>query len=103
MPSFAAILDDAIGRRAAGVPDFGDGKGETAWQQVTHAWRVAEIEEQRVPPCFRALGMAEIGDLAAVKRAFRVRALQVHPDRGGDQAAFVALFRAYEEALDHLA
>ena len=36
------------------------------------------------PPCFLALGLERAGDETAVKRAFRRRALQLHPDRGGN-------------------
>jgi hypothetical protein len=34
-----------------------------------------------------------------IKRAYRQRALETHPDRGGDAEAFREVQRAYEEAL----
>ncbi|MEI8255453.1 MAG: DnaJ domain-containing protein [Deltaproteobacteria bacterium] len=34
-----------------------------------------------------------------IKAAFRIAALRTHPDRGGDEAAFIAARRAYEVAL----
>lgn len=42
------------------------------------------------------LGVAPGADLAALKAAFRERALATHPDRGGDAAAFVAIKRAFD-------
>lgn len=51
------------------------------------------------PPCFLALGLERAGDETAVKRAFRRRALQLHPDRGGSHEGFIALVAAYQQAL----
>ena len=42
------------------------------------------------------LGVAAEASLAEVKAAFRRRALELHPDHGGDAAAFIALKRAYD-------
>ncbi len=49
------------------------------------------------------LGLAPAATVAEIKRAYRQRALQAHPDRGGDAAAFRALHTAYESALRHRA
>ena len=49
-----------------------------------------------------ALGVLGLGAGATaeeIKRAFRGIALRTHPDRGGEQAAFVEARRAYEVAL----
>ena len=54
---------------------------------------------RHLPRCFHVLGLDEGGDTAAVKRAFRRRALQLHPDRGGSHEGFIALVAAYEQAL----
>lgn len=35
----------------------------------------------------------------AIKRAYRARALQTHPDQGGDPEAFRAVVRAYQAAV----
>jgi hypothetical protein len=48
------------------------------------------------------LGVAPGVTEADLKAAFRKRALEVHPDRGGDAAAFRRLLRAYEEAKRRL-
>jgi hypothetical protein len=45
------------------------------------------------------LGVAPTASVAEVKLAFRRRALETHPDRGGDADAFRAVREAYDEAL----
>lgn len=45
------------------------------------------------------LGVPRDATAADIKRAFRRRALETHPDRGGDAEAFQAVHRAYERAL----
>jgi hypothetical protein len=45
------------------------------------------------------LGLARGATLEEIKRAYRRRALETHPDRGGDEAAFVRVQRAYEAAM----
>ena len=45
------------------------------------------------------LGLAPGAPVADIKRAYRQRALETHPDRGGDPASFRALTRAYEKLL----
>jgi hypothetical protein len=42
------------------------------------------------------LGVAIGADLAALKRAYRVKSHETHPDRGGNAAAFIAVKRAYD-------
>lgn len=45
------------------------------------------------------LGLASGADAAAIKRAYRQRALEHHPDRGGDPTMFRAVQRAYERLM----
>ena len=45
------------------------------------------------------LGLEPGADLTAIKRAFRQRALETHPDRGGEAAQFREVQRAYERLL----
>jgi hypothetical protein len=47
---------------------------------------------------FAVLGLSTAATLAEIKSAYRRRAFQLHPDRGGDPAAMVALNAAYEDA-----
>ena len=48
------------------------------------------------------LGLQTGATLAEVKRAYQRRALQTHPDHGGDAAEFRAIQRAYEKLMDRL-
>jgi hypothetical protein len=45
------------------------------------------------------LGLPEGADVAAIKQAYRRKALVAHPDRGGDAATFREITRAYEKLL----
>jgi hypothetical protein len=45
------------------------------------------------------LGISQGASPQEIKRAYRERALEVHPDRGGSAEAFRNLQRAYDEAL----
>jgi hypothetical protein len=45
------------------------------------------------------LGLAPGATASEIKRAFRVAALRTHPDRGGDDAAFIDARRALDVAL----
>jgi DnaJ domain len=45
------------------------------------------------------LGLASGATVADIKRAFRGAALRTHPDRGGDDAAFIEARRAFDVAL----
>lgn len=46
------------------------------------------------------LGLPPTASPDEVKRAYRKKALETHPDRGGDEAAFREVQRAYEVAFD---
>jgi hypothetical protein len=51
------------------------------------------------PNCLRRLGLGGDASGAMVRRAFRQKALMLHPDCGGDARAFAALVSDYERAL----
>ena len=51
------------------------------------------------PSIWHTLGLDPRATLIEIKRAYRLRALEAHPDRGGSDEAFRALHRAYESAL----
>ena len=51
------------------------------------------------PSIWQTLGVEPNATLLEIKRAYRLRALDAHPDRGGSDEAFRALQRAYESAL----
>jgi len=45
---------------------------------------------------YDALGLEPDADEGEIKRAYREKVKEVHPDRGGDEAAFKRVTRAYE-------
>ena len=47
----------------------------------------------------RILGVEATATADEIKRAFRSLALTTHPDRGGDDAAFIEVKRAYDVAM----
>jgi hypothetical protein len=48
---------------------------------------------------FTILGISSDADAAAIRVAYRKLALTTHPDRGGNNAVFIAARRAYESAM----
>ena len=83
-----------------------------AWSRILLGeppWTTAEKDDEtpqprRVPELPRGsiwhlLGVDARASIADIRRAFRARALAVHPDHGGDAATFRALRRAYDEAM----
>jgi hypothetical protein len=51
------------------------------------------------PSLWEILGISAKAPLEEIKAAYRKRALETHPDHGGDPSAFRALVRAYQMAL----
>jgi hypothetical protein len=51
------------------------------------------------PSLWEILGISAKAPLEDIKAAYRKRALETHPDHGGDPSAFRALVRAYQMAL----
>jgi hypothetical protein len=68
---------------------------EKARQEPPRARTAPEVK----PSIWHTLGVEPQAPLLEIKRAYRLRALQAHPDRGGSDEAFRALHRAYEAAL----
>ena len=66
-------------------------------------WRVTHEDSSSVSPYLKLLGLKPTCTRADVKRAFRKRARQYHPDTGGDAAKFRELVEAKEHVLDGLA
>ena len=58
--------------------------------------------EPEVPACIAVLGLRLPVTLEDVKQAYLAKAFAMHPDRGGDPAAFVRLQAAFEEANDYV-
>jgi curved DNA-binding protein CbpA len=49
------------------------------------------------------LGLDPKATVAEIQRAYKRRALETHPDRGGSAESFRALHKAYESALQRRA
>lgn len=83
-------------------------RGEAPWpERETPAPEHASLPNASArsgaaPSVWSVLGLSAHASATDVKRAYRQRALVVHPDRGGDAASFRALHAAYTEALRRL-
>jgi len=93
-----------------------DASWARAWARVLQGeppWPSAPPQNASAPPkasrasselsVWALLGLTSRASVEEVKSAYRRRALELHPDRGGDAAQFRALHAAYEEALRRLA
>lgn len=95
----------ALAERAAGRPlELVDGHWAGAWKRVV-AGRApfvvqdpsnATTERTRPVDPYALLGVTATATFADLKAAFRKKALEHHPDHGGDVDAFIALKRAYD-------
>lgn len=79
----------AFTRQRAGLPP---------WPERRSAAAPCLVGELPRESALATLGLARGATLDEIKRAYRKRALETHPDRGGEQAAFVRVQRAYESA-----
>jgi hypothetical protein len=76
-------------------------RGEPPW---TAAGRAPRRPQPPPPAGSRPWALATLGLPAGatngeIRRAFKELALRTHPDRGGDDAAFIAAKRAYDVAM----
>jgi DnaJ domain len=82
-----------------------------AWKRVLrgeHSPSAPAPKPQRprvAPPtsAWALLGLAPGASLAELKRAYRQRALETHPDQGGEAEQFLQVQRAYEKLAAQLA
>ena len=75
--------------------------GQTPWvEEKARARRrfVPSVPEPDVCP-FGVLGLPKTASPDDIRRAYRRRALETHPDRGGDAAAFIRVTWARDEAI----
>jgi hypothetical protein len=97
-----------LAERAAGMPLLSiEGRWAGAWVRVLAGLTpfveraggvVAPTSARPVDP-YMLLGVPAGAPLEEVKAAFRRKALEHHPDRGGDAAAFIAVKRAYDRIV----
>jgi DnaJ domain len=96
-----------LAERAADRPlEPVDGHWAGAWKRTlaglkpfpTHAVREPSATTDRAKPVdpFVLLGIANDAPLEDIKTAFRKKALEHHPDRGGTAEAFMMIKRAYD-------
>ncbi len=96
MGTFADALASALRRAEAGA---GASVARSVDLDSAAAAAVAATVDPR-PAWARTLGLpGPECTVDEVKRAFRRLALETHPDRGGASASFVAVTRAYDEAM----
>lgn len=72
---------------------------EAAKRQARERARAVSWPSGIPSAAFSTLGLPTAASLAEIKAAYRRRAILLHPDRGGDVAAMVALNTAYEDAV----
>ena len=77
--------------------------GKEPWLSTANARASDDAPRARVTnnaaSIWQTLGLQSSASLAEIKQAYRSRALQTHPDRGGTAEDFRALQTAYEAAL----
>jgi hypothetical protein len=81
-------------------------RGDRAWPRARSGEATRAAEPRRVDPpkgsrpwAYSLLGLTTSATVTEIKRAFRALALRAHPDRGGDDAAFIDAKRAHDIAL----
>jgi len=80
-------------------------RGDAPWPAGTTPGPPPERSARSTPPppqrasAWTVLGVEREATVDELKRAYRRRALETHPDRGGDPSTFRAVQRAYEQAL----
>ena len=59
-------------------------------------------KQQAVPvrEALSILGLPETSTLEDLKRAYRLKAKETHPDKGGDSAAFIKVKDAYDSLME---
>lgn len=91
------------GRRTRGARRRGPGAGRRGGARAGGRQQWAP-QGERVGPtreeALRVLGLEPGASQAEVRRAYRERAKDLHPDRGGDEDEFKRLNRAYDRLSD---
>jgi DnaJ-domain-containing protein 1 len=89
-----------------GIAEYADDilrRREEEEQQANAQARAALWSASLPLSAFSTLGLPSTASLGEIKVAYRRRAMQLHPDRGGDHSAMVRLIAAYEEAAEYTA
>ncbi|UTF52650.1 J domain-containing protein [Natronosalvus rutilus] len=84
-------------RFGAGLGGGGSRAGPTGWRSEDPRNRVSATSSGPTTAEARnVLGVGPTADQATIKRAYRERVKDVHPDRGGDEAEFKRVTAAYD-------
>jgi hypothetical protein len=83
---------EARGRRAR------EARGRRARQESEQSGRARTGDKAQTPWWAKELGITAPFTFEQIKAAYRARSMVTHPDRGGSDAAFARLKRAYDEA-----
>jgi hypothetical protein len=67
------------------------------WHSVSQRQPVAD--NVSIATAINLLALTPGFSLPQLKKAYRIKALQLHPDRGGDQQQFILLRQAYQQLL----
>ncbi|QLD86642.1 J domain-containing protein [Natronomonas halophila] len=102
-PTHAVLVEHELPGIALGsrlpfeTPDISFGEDENESETASQADRLTERERA----AYAVLGLPADADRNAVQRAYRKRIKEVHPDHGGDKAAFERVRDAYDTAKRH--
>lgn len=109
----ADVLSDRKARRQfllcgviAGVSEFADDllrRREREADEDRARRRAADWASGGGSAAFAVLGLPLAASVDEIKAAYRRKAIDAHPDRGGDHAAMVRLNVAYEAAVEYAA
>lgn len=107
------VLSDRKARRRfllcgviAGVSEFADDllrRREREAEEDRARRRAAEWASGDGSTAFAVLGLPLAATVDEIKAAYRRKAINAHPDRGGDHAVMVRLNAAYEAAVEYAA
>ncbi|AKF03102.1 J domain-containing protein [Sandaracinus amylolyticus] len=82
-----------------GMPPFTPSELRAAREGASEHVRARRAPVGAPQSLWSVLGVDPKATVAEIKRAYRARALETHPDQGGDPDAFRALHAAYERAI----
>jgi hypothetical protein len=105
-PTHAVLVEHELPGIALGTrlpfetPDVSFGERTTGANAVDERER-ADRDRAATKAAYAILGLPAGADTEAVRRAYRERVKEVHPDHGGDEAAFKRVRDAYDTARQH--
>jgi hypothetical protein len=95
-----------FGVTTGGIAEYADDilrRREQEEEQARARARRALWSTSNQHTAFAILGIPGIATIDEIKAAYRRKAIQLHPDRGGDHLSMVKLNVAYEKAVEYAA